>query len=200
AGGGKGVAGLDGIEDGGGAGLVGIDTGLIGEQDVLTSQAEDGKVAWKLSEAGVTDDEVGVRIGAADAGDRALLEEAIPLGEVFGRRAGEAEQGQTRVDGVEEAGDGDVEYFVFAPDGVVVEDLDAVVVGGGPVGPAVTKSVGMRDEVDGAGAAGGGHQGTGGEGGAAVPAIAGDAEGEEVAAGGADLFSVDDGEFGGIGG
>jgi hypothetical protein len=58
----------------------------------------------------------------------------------------------------------------------------------------------MRDEVDGASAAGGGHQGTGGEGGAAVPAIAGDAEGEEVAAGGADLFSVDDGEFGGIGG
>src|SRR6267143_1866275 len=66
-----------------GASAVGIDSGLIGQEDVLAGQAEDGEVAGELGNGHAVDDDVGVRVGAADAGHGSLLEELVPLRKVF---------------------------------------------------------------------------------------------------------------------
>lgn len=109
------------------------------------------------------------------------------------------EQGEARIDGIHQGGDGQIDHFIFPPDRIVVEDLDAVVIGNSPITPAITKAVGMRDEVDRMGMASRGHQGACVPSRAAGPGVV-ETEREEVAAGRGHLFAIDNREIGRIGG
>ena len=179
--------------------MIGIDAGLIIEQRVLARETEDGKVARKFQEATLADDDVGVRVGAAYAGNRALLQKLVPLGKVLLWSAREAKQREALIHGIDKRGDEKIDDRVFSPDRIVVEDLDAIVVGDTPIAPAVAKSEGMRNEVDGVRAAGGGHEGAGVAAGAAGPGVV-DAEREEMSARGGDFFAIDDRKVRGVGG
>src|SRR5262249_22331637 len=120
--------------------MIGIDARLVLKENVLPGEAEHGDVAREARQAPAIDQNISVRVGSADAGHRTVGGKFIPFREIFLGSAGKAKQGKARIHGIEESSDGDVENGVAAPYGIVVEDLDAVVIGRGPIRPAVTQS------------------------------------------------------------
>src|SRR5262249_13642181 len=161
----------DGVEDDVGASVISVDARLIVEQHVLAREAEDREVAGEFQDAALADDDVGVRVGAADAGNRALLQKLIPLGEVFLWGARETKQRKARIDWIHDGGDDQVNDCVFSPDGVIVENFNAIVIRYTPITPPIAQTKRMGNEVYGVRAAGGRHQGAGVAAGTARPGV-----------------------------
>src|SRR5579864_1953689 len=143
----KGVPGLDCLQNLVGSCFVGILAWHIVHQNVLPSEAENRKITWEVGDAEAIEQEIRVGIGAADAGHWPFREEFVPLGEVLVGRTRKPQQRQSRIHRINKGSDSDIDDLVLAPDGVVIENFDSVVVLGAPVGPAIAEPVRVSDEV-----------------------------------------------------